>query len=345
MAGNRLQEPFMQAAHASWSLGATIEPFIIQPFLREKSNQDSKLDIENVTSTTVATNATSNIISTPSFNIPRNMNVKNGYLLTGLIVVLFSLLYLVAWCIGPKYFKKPPNQTRVPTADHNKEETSNKPGWTYQILCLSILFLSFFTQVWIETGLGNYVAAFAIKALQWSKRDASWVTSALWGSQFAGRIIAIPISVFISPRTMVFISVVGTVCSAGVMMALVKVSDIFYWISVVLAGVNMSSTFGSMVLWSSHHIPVTGVTSSVFQVGSSLGSLIGPVVTGHLFDDYSPMFMVYLLFAAASLQVLAVLVFNVFTYYFPRKYQCHGKVEECIGQPETNISFVDPSKL
>jgi len=33
--GHRYKEPFLQAAHASWSLGATIGPFIIGPFLVE----------------------------------------------------------------------------------------------------------------------------------------------------------------------------------------------------------------------------------------------------------------------------------------------------------------------
>jgi len=33
--GHRYKEPLLQAAHACWSLGATVGPFIISPFLVE----------------------------------------------------------------------------------------------------------------------------------------------------------------------------------------------------------------------------------------------------------------------------------------------------------------------
>ena len=50
--GHRHKEPFLQAAHAAWSLGATIAPFIIGRFLVELPPGNSIRDEVNWTSTT-----------------------------------------------------------------------------------------------------------------------------------------------------------------------------------------------------------------------------------------------------------------------------------------------------
>ena len=45
--GHRYKEPFLQAAHASWSLGATIGPFIIGPYLVELPETNAVKDVNN----------------------------------------------------------------------------------------------------------------------------------------------------------------------------------------------------------------------------------------------------------------------------------------------------------
>jgi len=48
--GHQYKEPVLQAAHAVWSLGATIGPFIIGRFLVELP-RDTVIDVVNYTST------------------------------------------------------------------------------------------------------------------------------------------------------------------------------------------------------------------------------------------------------------------------------------------------------
>jgi len=48
--GHRYKEPVLLTVHASWSLGATIGPFIISPFLVELPQANVLKDIE-ITST------------------------------------------------------------------------------------------------------------------------------------------------------------------------------------------------------------------------------------------------------------------------------------------------------
>ena len=51
--GHRYKEPVLQAAHASWSLGATIGPFIIGPFLVELSQTNVVKDIDRNSSSSI----------------------------------------------------------------------------------------------------------------------------------------------------------------------------------------------------------------------------------------------------------------------------------------------------
>ena len=306
MAGHKYQEPFMQAAHAAWSLGATIEPFIMQPFLRENTSDSNR------TKSVIHNNV--------SVNAFQGLNVKHGFLITGAIITLVSFLtFFILWCIGPKFCRHDTHPKKK-GVKNRADESKDKLDHVFFIGCLAILAFWFFTQVWIEVGLGSFVAIFAVKGLGWSKGEGSWVTSALWGSQCVGRVLSIPVAAFLAPRTMVLISVVGTASSAVILLCLLKVSYVFYWISVTLAGFTMSSAFGSMVLWASRHIPVTGVAASVFVAGSSIGGLVGPVVIGQLFE-FSPMNMVYVTLAASLFQVLGVLLFELFTRFYSKDKQ------------------------
>ena len=68
--GHRYKEPVLQAAHASWSLGATIGPFIIGRFLVELPERDAVKDVNNTSTSSSLFEAADVTVLTNVYNGP-----------------------------------------------------------------------------------------------------------------------------------------------------------------------------------------------------------------------------------------------------------------------------------
>ena len=113
------------------------------------------------------------------------------------------------------------------------------------------------------------------------------------------------------------------------------------WISVAAAGLGMSTTFASTILWTSNYISISGSIGSLFLIGSSCGAMSAAPLTGFLFQDKSHMWVVYLSLMAALIHFLLFFVMVVFT-------KCHikgiDKSKEVQGtQHDLNSIVLTPS--
>ena len=96
----------MPSAHSAWSLGASVIPFIVQPFLIERP--DVEENITNISDQKLLPtyNDHSNTNLNGSYNNTKPVfKVAYAYLCTGSGVILVSLLVVVACCLGPTYCK------------------------------------------------------------------------------------------------------------------------------------------------------------------------------------------------------------------------------------------------
>lgn len=166
------------------------------------------------------------------------------------------------------------------------------------LIFLAFVFLFYHILLYVEMVPVSFLTTFAVKYLEFPVHDAALINSVFFGCHFSGRIIGIPLSTIIRPRTMIMTNVTLTALAYLVILAFVNVWPSIIWPSVAMSGLAMATTFSTTILWIDDRVPVNGRVASVILVGSSLGGVIGPFFVGRLFESSSPMWFVYIVTGA-----------------------------------------------
>jgi fucose permease len=178
-----------------------------------------------------------------------------------------------------------------------------------------LIFLFYHLYLYVEMIPIAYLTSFSVKYLNFSIQDASLVLSVFFGSHFTGRMLGIPLSVVLRPRTMVIVNLTATALANMLLLAFVNVWPAIVWPSAALAGLSMATTFATAALWIADRVPLTGRLASVLVGGSALGGVFGPLFVGRMFESSTPMWFVYSTVAAS---VGHVLLFGVMVAFVGR---------------------------
>ena len=327
MSGHKYKDSAMQALHGIWSLGATIGPFISQQFLASDHETRMEQNGTFIPNVTEQINTTSYKISsgkfstiTPSTITSRYTTVPFAFVTIGAICTTLSLPFCYIYMSGPKWCKQKPHQDKQ--IENNPKIKVNQ---LFRGTMLTLLFLWYYFYLCAEGLPGSFLAAWAIKALRWPKYRGALLTSVLWGAHGSGRVIAIPISAHFTPGQILSASTSLTVLAYAMLLFLHPYHNAVVWISVAAAGLGMSSSFASMVLFASRHISVDGFAAAVFLVGASTGDMTAPVLTGYLFQEYTPKCFLYIIFAGA---IFNVLIFILLVWFI----NCCSGAKKDIGE-------------
>lgn len=164
---------------------------------------------------------------------------------------------------------------------------------------IALIFAFFHLYLYVEMIPIAYLTSFSVKYLNFSIQDASLLLSVFFGSHFTGRLLGIPLSAFLRPRTMVIIDLAATAFANLLLLAFVNVWPAVVWPSAALAGLSMATTFATATLWIADRVPLSGRVASVLVGGSALGGVVGPLFVGRMFDSSTPMWFVYVLVASS----------------------------------------------
>lgn len=322
-ANHRFKEPILQAVHAIWSLAATIGPFVIRPFLVElhsknpignaSSNCSRPEDGYNSSSVTDVMDLSSIVNNEfQSTELMAGIDLaRYAYLTIGLITFISGILFYIIY-----FYYCNPVILRTDPKEHNKHplmKTKSKRQRERLLLLvfLFMLFMFYYLYIYIEGIPIAYFTAFVIKYLNWSVHHSTLVMVVFYSMHCLGRIIGIPLSMVLRPSTMVIMNLVLT-SIAYFLLLFVPAFDWVIWISAMLSGYGMSSTFAAMVLWVSEIVPLTGRVAAVLLVGGSFGGMTGPLLVGQLFEAVSPMWMVYILCVASMLHIALFALLFIF---------------------------------
>ena len=136
---------------------------------------------------------------------------------------------------------------------------------------------------------GGYIFAFGVSScdLQLSESRAAFLTATYWGAFTAGRILAIPLSVVASPRTLTAADIAGCLV-ASFSFYFFADNELVVWLSTGLFGLSLASVFPSTFTMLERYIPLSGRAASIIMVGSAGGEMIMPLVIGQAFDVVGP---------------------------------------------------------
>ncbi|HXF62649.1 MAG TPA: MFS transporter, partial [Caldilineaceae bacterium] len=229
-----------------------------------------------------------------AFAVQQTGGIRWGYWLLALYVVPV-LLWLA---------REPSPLTEV------QQDQGRSTGVNWRLVSLMAFFM--FLYAGAEIGFGGWVYTYAFSTGLVDSTVAFYVTSTFWGALTLGRLAAIWIAARVRPRTILISDLMGGLLSLALLLALPD-SQWALWVGVFGLGLSLASIFPTLITWSERRTTVSGLVTSFFLIGSSVGAMTLPWLIGQLFEVYGPqvtLFAILLDLLAASGVFVALMAYG-----------------------------------
>lgn len=175
---------------------------------------------------------------------------------------------------------------RLPSPQGQAPARTNAPGQV-NVPAVALSAVLLFLYVGAEGAFGGWIFTYSVEAGLVNERMAAYLTSAYWGAYTVARLLAIPISLRLAPRTMLLWDTVGCLLSAAVML-LWPGSPVAIWLGALGLGASMGSIFPTVISLGERHSHITGRVMGWFFLGGSAGAMSIPWLIGQLFEPIGP---------------------------------------------------------
>ena len=335
--GHRIQQAMHQTMMTIYAIGATAGPLIIAPFLVELPDESELCssrtteainalppDVTSTMATSTIDDVTQEVAMTSSSNdtclesVPGVELVRYAYAVIGFIPIVWSLFFLVAfWVATPSCARVPQRKPNAKASGSGSDALEKK-----HFKCGMLLVIFLLTMVHTFIIVPGWISSFVIKGLSWSAKSGPLMTSVYWFSNILGRIVSIPLSLKMSPRSMVTMYMTSTSFMLLLTLYLATNAEQLLWLGVGLVGFCLATTFGTTIMWTAQYIAITGAVSSVLVCGFSAGVMSAGYLSGYLFQKYTPYWVLYLSILASFGQLVLFGVANLFVKCFkPNKQE------------------------
>ena len=338
--GVKCREPLFQALHATWSVGATVGPFIVRPFL--VPIQEVTTECQNYDNVSMATTESRDFVTeecniTSTGELPNVGRVKYGFAIIGVWNIIAAVYFYIIFYIQGPYCRL---KTNTKKTDDRQEARMKQEDVVFKVLMLGMLFVFYLLYLWVELIPGQFLPAFVVKGLGWNVQTGSLIASVFWGTHCVGRIIGVPVATVLTPRQMLIGGLVLSTIAFFLMSVFAEMYDAVMWTATALSGLSISCTFASGMLWASGYIHISGVAASVILIGASMGGITGTPVAAYLSETYTFMWIPYLAFLAAVANTIMYVIIQIFAVCFPRcRRSRHPKFADADLEPDIRVEL------
>ncbi|KAL0476334.1 12 TM domain-containing transmembrane protein Naglt1a [Acrasis kona] len=183
-----------------------------------------------------------------------------------------------------------------------------------QILVTGVIGLALFFYVGAEVGFGSLIYSYLT---EWqgltSESHANLLNSAFWLSFSLSRLAGAPISIYLSPKWMLILDLVGCMLSFLVMM-IFNTNIVVLWIFSILLGISLATQFPTTMSMPTTSLGMenTGAMTSAMVVLAIAGEMIVPLFLSYLTEHAGPKAMFYSLFGigACASVLYIILIFG-----------------------------------
>jgi fucose permease len=169
-----------------------------------------------------------------------------------------------------------------PTHLQAKQQTEDRPAAPRVILLTALLFFAF---TGAELGFAGWIYTFTTYQSYANPTLAASVNAVFWGAITAGRLISIPLAVKLRPSQILWINIGGALISLLVVIFFSS-NEALLWLGTIGTGLFMASTFPTLLNDAQGRMHISGKITSIFFVGSSLGSMALPWLMGQLITPF-----------------------------------------------------------
>lgn len=197
-------------------------------------------------------------------------------------------------------FSRIASPTRV-----NSSSASDQKAYSQKLVVLLVIF--FFLYVGAELGFGTWAFTYATRLNLADATTAAYITSAFWGALTVGRLLGVPISARLRPKTVIWIDLAGCLVSMTAIV-LMPNSTLIFWFGAILLGLSMASIFPTVLSLAEKRLQISGKITGWFFVGASLGGMVIAWVIGQLIEPIGP--------PAAMWIILGDIIASIILFWF-----------------------------
>ena len=172
---------------------------------------------------------------------------------------------------------------------------------------LMVLGIALFLGCYIggEVATGSFLTTFALRRGLTTEDGGALISMLFWLAFAIGRLVAIPISIYVSPRKIIIADLIGTLISACFVWSFVKL-HVPFTIAIFCYGFCLASTFPTAITLLQTIIPVTGNMTTVFIIGAALGEMLVPLMVSSTFEKTNYMSLIYVQFGSVAAGTLVM---------------------------------------
>ncbi|XP_046573161.1 sodium-dependent glucose transporter 1A-like [Haliotis rubra] len=316
---------YIQILHFLFTIGTTLAPVIVEPFLSERKTLNGTLcDAYEVLQSLKfsdradANNSTEKYVLLPESCVFSENQIQYAYMI-GAVLSFLSGIMITAEC-----FFSPPD-TKGETRNENNRNPRVLPQWL-QVLILGNIGLFYFFNCSTISVIVGYMMAYFVKDLGWSKEKTAIFASITYAGFAISRLLCVILDRVLTPRQLLYISNGLCVCSlGGLWLSVIHESDAGIWICMVLASIGMSAIFPTGLVYIENDVmKVSGMVTSVIWVAGNLQGIVNPLLVGYLFQTISYKWYIYLAFIEA---ILAFVFFLSTVLIVRRLVEKYGSLE------------------
>lgn len=165
-----------------------------------------------------------------------------------------------------------------PSHHQNRQQAEDRPAAPVLVLLLAVIFFAF---TGAELGFGGWIYTYATFQEYASPTLAASINVGFWAALTIGRVISIPLAVKVKPQKILWMNFCGVIISL-VIIIFFSYNETLLWIGTIGTGLFMASIFPTLLNDAQSRMHISGKITSIFFVGSSLGSMAVPWLMGQL---------------------------------------------------------------
>ncbi len=218
-------------------------------------------------------------------------SLRGGYLVAG-VIAMVPLLLLRG--------RRPPTNPHV---DHGR----GIPTGARALTAVGTLFFAFY--VGVEITFAGWIYKYAQARGVATSTNATIFGAVFLGAFAVGRVIGVPIARRLAPHQVLYID--HAIAVAGIIVLMIAPRNLAALLAgTIIFGLGIASMFASMLGLSEMHVAATSTVTSIYLVGSSVGTMVLPWVTGRLLAAHGPGALPIVALISTSLTLLTVWAFR-----------------------------------
>jgi FHS family Na+ dependent glucose MFS transporter 1 len=164
----------------------------------------------------------------------------------------------------------------------------------------------FFIHVGTEISFGGWIYTYAVTLGLAGEAGAAYLTSGFWGALTLGRLLSVPISMRLKPRSILIINMTGCV-AAGIAVLSGTRSVLTLWAGTLIMGLSIGPLFATSLNFAERNVGITSRTTGWFLIGGGVAGMLFPWLIGQFFESKGPVFMPVILLIACVAGIILLL--------------------------------------